>query len=313
MEIYYKPLQKARGCCCLVEKLAEYLDSGQWLQAKREAERLLALEGGDAQEAQILRMGAEACLQMREFYNGVQMLERANEHARRAQDWREVGRAGYLLSGAYLWLGDYPQAEQVMTRWLREVPNYPEQRRHKAGIYKNMGILSNHRHQNVAALTYYSMAEELFQDVGDWQGVIHCVLNQAWIHLMENRPNEAGICLDVAALNLQRTPDLDDQAHYTCMRALHYRLLGDFAASGALCQEILNRVPGATEHHMAEAAWIAGCNALDQGQVDEARSWADQSIACASRVRYPLLMRLAWELQGKVSARNTQVQGETTT
>lgn len=287
----------------MLEKLHGHLARGEYLQAKREAERLLMLGGmDDADISRVYRAGGKACLELREYYAAVKLLELAVEYGKRAGDWDVVGRARHNLGVAYLWLGDFAQAEQVLNRWLRDLPRYQHLQHAQAEVYVNLGILYRHRHHNAAALAYYAMGQEMFTQFGQWRGTVHCLLNCAWIHLMERRPAEAARLLEAAAHYLQSVPDPDLQAHYFCMKALLARIQEDYSASMAYCEEIFAGRPGASDYHLSEASWIAGENALDLGRMSEARIFASLAMKYALQARYPLLMNLACDLKTKIAA-----------
>ncbi len=287
----------------MLEKLHGHLSRGEYLQAKREAERLLMMTGlDDAQMSRIYRAGGKACLELRECYAAVKLLELAIDFGKRSGDWDVVGRARHNLGAAYLWLGDYSQAEQVLNRWLRDLQRYQHLQHAQAEVYVNLGILYRHRHHNAAALAYYAMGQELFTQLEQWRGVVHCLLNSAWIHLMERRSAEAARVLETAGQYLQSIPDADLQAHFFCMRALLARIQEDYPASMAYCEEIFAGRPGASDYHLSEAAWIAGENALDLGRMPEARIFASLAMKYALQARYPMLMNLACDLKAKISA-----------
>lgn len=288
-------------------RLEQLLVAGAHLQVRREAERLL-LEGDMAVQEQgvLLRMACRACLALQDYYAAAKLGERAIERAREAGDADTLGRAHFYVGCAYTYIGDTHAAEQSLHAFLALAHEMTGIEEWEGSAYYNLSILQRQRKQWGAAIQTLERAARLYDERGQKAERAQAALDLAWCCLMLGATPLARPHLDYIAayLGAQDEPDESLAVDLICAKALLYRLEGDIATSSHLCQTIfLPGRQGVTSHHLGEAAWIMGENALDLGHLHEAHLFVNMALDHAARDNWPSLMNLAGDLRQRIATR----------
>lgn len=256
------------------------------------------------QQGAALRMACRASLSLGEFYAAAKLGERALERAREAGDTETLGRAHFDLGCAQTNIGDTTSAEENLTAFLSLLPQMSGVERWEGMAHYNLSILHRQRKQWHTAIQTLERASALFERNGQQAERAQCALDQAWCYLMLGAPSLAAPALAQVEEYLGQQADDSLSADLICAKALYYRQEGDIAASSRLCQEVF--APGrqgVTSHHLGEAAWIMGENALDLGRIEEANLFVNMALDHAARDNWPSLMNLACDLRRRVAAR----------
>lgn len=286
-------------------KLDQLLGAGAYLQVRKEADRLL-LEGGLSvqEEGAVLRMACRASLSLADFYAAAKLGERALERAREAGDLNTLGNAHFDLGVAYTHIGDTHLAEQNLDAFLTLLPQMEGAESREGKAFFNLAIIHRQRKQWHTAVQTLERAAILFERHGQKMERARCALDTAWCYLMLGTSAMAAPHLAQVEEYVSRFEDEDLATDLICEKALYYRLEGEIATSSQLCQEVFTPGrPGVTSHHLGEAAWIMGENALDLGRIEEANIFANMALDHAARDTWPSLMNLACDLRRRIAAR----------
>jgi tetratricopeptide (TPR) repeat protein len=295
---------KWRGSVVLT-KLEELLQAGAYLGVRKEADRVL-LEGNLSirDQGAVLRLACRARLHLADFYAAAKLGERAIELAREAEDINTLGMAHFDLGVAYTHVGDANNAEQNLNAFLALYPQMTWDDAYEGKAYYNLSVIHRQRKQWYTAIQELEKAAQIFERIGRRNERARCALDAARCYLTLGASSLAAPHLDHVEEYLHATPDDVLSADLICEKALYYRLEGDIATSSQLCQEIF--MPGRQgigSHHLGEAAWIMGENALDIGRMEEAQVFVNMALDHAARCNWPGLMNLGCDLHRRVAAR----------
>lgn len=288
-----------------LEKLTELLKAGAYLQVRREADRL-RLEGNLSVRDQgfVMRMACRACLYLADYYAAAKLGEQAVERAREANDTNTLGMAHFDLGVAYTHIGETYGAEQHLESFLSLYPRMTEAGAWEGKAYFNLSIVHRQRKQWHTAIEMLEKAASVFELTGQEMERARCALDTAWCYLMLGASSMAAPHLAHVEEHLQANPDHTLAADLICEKALYYRLEGNIATSSNLCQEIfMPGRQGVTSHHLGEAAWVMGENALDLGRMEEANLFVNMALDHAARDNWPSLMNLACDLRRRIVTR----------
>lgn len=286
-----------------LEKLEALLKAGAFLQVRREADRLL-LEGNLSVRDQgfVLRLACRACLYLADYYAAAKLGERAVERSREAEDTNTLGMAHFDLGVAYTHIGDTYGSEQHLESFLALYPQMTGVEAWEGKAHFNLAIVHRQRKQWHIAIETLKSAAAVFGRTGQKLERARCALDTAWCYMMLGASALAAPHLAQVEEYLHVNPDDTLSADLICEKALYYRLEGDIVSSSNLCQEIF--VPGrqgVTSHHLGEAAWVMGENALDLGRMEEANIFVNMALDHAARDNWPSLMNLACDLRRRIA------------
>lgn len=286
-----------------VEKLEELLKADAHLQLRRESDRLLL--GGELtvqEQGAVLRLACRACLYLADYYAAAKLGERAVERAREAEDTATLGMAHFDLGVAYTHIGDTYGAERHMEAFLSIFPRLNGYGAWEGKAHYNLSLVRRQRKQWHTAIETLEKAARIFEGAGQKMERARCALDMAWCYLMMGATALAAPHLAQVEEYLQNNPDDTLSADLICEKALYYRLEGDITTSSQLCQQIF--MPGrlgVTSHHIGEAAWVMGENALDLARLDEAHLFVNMALDHAARDNWPTLMNFACDLRRRIA------------
>lgn len=286
-----------------LRKLEQLLTAGVYLQAKREADRLLLSDDLDLlTRGQAERYACAASLNVREFYAAAKHGERAVALAEQLQEPDLLARAHYDLGVTYVHIGDSHMADHHLSTFLAMSDQLEsDQDRYLAVAHYNSSRVCRQRRRYPEALAALATAESLFRKIGNDLLAVRCHQDIAWCHLLLGNPDQASPHLQEMEHYLQQHEDADLAADLLCEKALWYRLKGDLPTSAALCEEIFQPGrPGVRAHQLAEAAWIMGENMLAVGRIQEAQIFANMALEHAVKDGWPMGMNLACDLRRRL-------------
>jgi tetratricopeptide (TPR) repeat protein len=278
--------------------------SGSFYEARVAAERVLQVGKLPAGEmAHLYRLAGQACLALHEYFAAVKYGELALRTAHSARDESTLGMAHFDLSCAYTQIGDGHLAQLHTDEFLKRLPRLTNVGNAEAVVHANRAVILRQHKQWRLAIAALSRAAALYERLDDdRQGAI-VALDLARCHCLAGEPLMAEAPLLRVERYLVTSPDHGLAVNLLCTRALYCRLRGDYAASSILCETIFSHGhPGVSENILGEAAWIMGENALDLGQLGEARAYVNSALTHAVRANWPSLMNLASDLRKRIAA-----------
>lgn len=293
-----------------LNKLEQLINAGFYLQAKREAERLL-LGWDTATPSQRGRIEWSACvasLYLNELYAAAKHGERAVQLAQEAQDSELLAHAHYDLGITYVHVGDTHLASQHLLTFLGMSEQMgADQKRCIAAAKFNLARVHRQRREYGTAAQLLREAAALFNLVGSARPAASCELDLAWMHLLLERPAESLPHIEAADAYASAYSDAVMAADLRCARAMYCQLTGDLPQSVSLCETVFQPgQEGITDHQLAEAAWIMGTNAVLMGRLQEAQIFANMATEYAIKFGWPLGMNLACDLRRRIAAYSSQ-------
>lgn len=251
-----------------------------------------------------LRMACRACLSLQDYYAAAKLGERAIERAKESGDTDTLGRAHFYVGCAYTYIGDTYAAEENLQTFLSLYSMMTGVQRWEGTAHYNLSIVHRQRKQWNTAIQTLEQATALFELHGQKRERAQAALDTAWCYLMQGASHLAAPYLTQVEEYVEAHPDDSLSADLICEKALYFRLEGDIAKSSNLCQEIfMPGRQGVTSHHLGEAAWIMGENALDLGRIEEANLFVNMALDHAARDNWPSLMNLAGDLRRRIASR----------
>lgn len=284
-----------------IDHLEALLQKGKLDQARAVANLLLNSDLPAGEMGRVRRLAGRACLLAGDYYGGVKLLERAIEAAAEAGDAATEGRAHFEVAVGYIHIGDNVAAQQHLMTVAPMVATMPDLADLEGKIHYNLSITHRQRYQWDRAIQELETAGAIFEVRGDAGERAQVSVDLAWCHSMTRNPGAARVHLDELETHLATNPSDTLAVDLLCGRALCSQIEGDIATSTQLCQEVLvvGR-PGATDHHVGEAAWIMGTNALIVGRSEEAGILSQIALDRAAKDNWPTLMNLALDLRRQI-------------
>lgn len=290
-----------------VATLQTLLRGAAYLQVRREADRLL-LDGAltDRERGQVLRLACRAAAGLSDWYAAVHLGQQAIDLAALAGDTETLGRAHFDVGTASTHIGDTHAGEHHLQEFLRLSPGMTGVELWEGMAHYNLSVICRQRWQWAEAIQVLDRAGALFERNGQTAGCAQVSLDMAWCHCMLGDAGSARPHLAQLEEYLGTHHDDTLAADLLCARALLTRVEGDLAGSTRTCIEVfLPNRPGVTAHHLGEAAWIMGENALDLGRTEEAMAFASVALDYAARDNWPSLMNLAGDLRRRIASLTT--------
>lgn len=285
-----------------LEKLRQHLGRGEYVQARREAERLIYLgELSGANLVQAYRGGALANYYLQEIFGAVKLGEKALELASQLEAWDLIGKLRYELGEFYLTLGDAHMALQHLQQCAADIDRYGDVPGLKAKLHHNLAHVYRHRRDFPRALASLHMAVDLYRQDGHRHLEMEALRAIIWCHLEARNPTAAWPYIQRVAAYLSDQSDPALSAGHLTDLAYYHRLTGDVRTSMNYCEEALvPGRPGVDDRILATACVITGENALDVGRYQEARMFANLAGDHALKAKHPYLMNMASALRKRI-------------
>jgi len=288
-----------------LKQAEEHLATGAYVQARREAERLIA-SGGLRGEylGRAYALAAQAAFALRDCFGSVRLAEKALAAAGEAANPEILAGLQLILGSAYAALGDPHQARQHLGAFLERVPSTSVPAGWVASAHRHLGLALRQQRAWRQASAEFDLAAELLGAAGQEREQASAQLDSAWCLFMAGQPEEAALRIEQAGEYGLRSQDPELTADLLCHKALLCRHRGDLAGAAALCQEVfIPGKPGVGAEQQALAAWIAGECALDLVRREEAEFFANLALSHALAAGRPSLMNLAGDLRRRLLAK----------
>lgn len=287
------------GSSLALTNLRQHLAQGEYLQARREAERLIQtgeLVGENLVQA--YRGAALAHFYLQDVFAAIKLGERALESAESLGSWELIGKVRYDLGEFYLSLGDYHQAFDSLMQFLTDLSMYSTLTEREAWAHHKLGLIFRHRRQYEDSLASHHLAVSLHKRHGNLKAAMEALRGVVWCHLKMAQPHEAWPYMQQIHHYLQEHDEPGLAASMLNDSAYYYQQLGEFKASLDFCAEVMQPGrPGVDDHILATACVIAGENAAALQHREEARLFANLAAEYALRAKHPALMNRATALR----------------
>ncbi|MFZ5826905.1 MAG: tetratricopeptide repeat protein [Bacillota bacterium] len=279
--------------------LMAYLERGEYLQARREADRLIQT-GGLVGESlvQAYRGSALAHYYLQDVFAAIKLGEHALKSARNLGNWVLIGKARYDLGEYHLTLGDYSQAYDYLMQFLADLNHYPALSKLEGWAQHNLALIFRHQRRYEDALAAHHLAAELHKRNGDRRRMLEALRGIVWCHLTRGEPEAAWPYIQQMTQELQESSDDQLASSLLTDMAYYYQQVGDLKASMDFCAEAMAPGrPGVDDHVLATACVIAGENALTLMHCEEALMFANLAQEYALQAKQPVLMNRAVSLK----------------
>ncbi|MFZ5815012.1 MAG: hypothetical protein ACOY93_06875 [Bacillota bacterium] len=288
-------------------KLRQHLARGEYLQARREAERLIhmgELVGEDLVRA--YRGAAQAHYYLQEIFAAIKLAERGLESAQNLGSWELIGNLRYDLGEFHLTLGDYHEAYNHLMGFLTDLSQYPSLQNLEGWAHHKIGIIFRHRRQYESALDSHHLAVGIHSRLGDMHAAMEGLRGVIWCHLTMGQPEKAWPYIQRISAFLQENPDERLAASLLNDTAYYHQQTGDIKASMDFCAEaMVPGRPGVDDHILATACVIAGENAVLMARREEANIFTNLAQEYALRAQQPALMNRAVSLRRQLHQMNS--------
>jgi len=286
-----------------LERLRQHLARGEYVQARREAERLIHVGDLSGENlVQAYRGAALAHYYVQDVFAAAKLGEKALERATAIGAWELIGRARYDLGEFYLTLGDTHLAREHLLQFLNDLPRYPQAQSLTAKAHHNLALIFRQRREYDKAVTYHEIAAGLHQQKNRNREAMEAIRGIIWCHLAAGHPAAAWPYIEQLSVYLQSHSDDGLSASLLTDLAYYHRLSGDIRTSMDFCEEALvPGRPGVDDHILATACVIAGENALDVRQHKEAGMFANLALDFALKAKHPFLMNRASALRRQIA------------
>lgn len=280
-------------------KLKQHLDRAEYLQARREAERLIQsgeLVGENLVQA--YRGAALAHYYLTDIFGALKLGERALEIAQQLGNWELIGKSRYDLGEFYLKLGDYHQSYDYLMQFLTDLNCYASLAHMEAWAQHNLALIFRYQHRYEDALAAHHLATELHRRDRDFRRMMESLRGIVWCHLTQGEPEQAWPYIQQISGCLQDHPNEQIATSLLTDFAYYYQQVGEIKTSMDFCAEAM--VPGRSgvdDHVLATACVIAGENAVALARREEARIFTNLAQEYALRARQPTLMNRAVALR----------------
>ncbi len=285
-----------------LEKLRQHLARGEYVQARREAERLIHYgELSGAQLVTAYRGAALAHYFVQDIFAAIKLGEKALDLANTLGDWELVGRARFDLGEFYLTLGDTHLAREHIQEFLLNLHRYPQVGDLEAKAHHKLALIYRQRKEYENAIASHETAVTLFRLANNERAMVESVRGIAWCYLTTGDPHAAWPYIQQVSDYLLSHHDDELSASHLTDLAFYHRQLGNLKTSMDFCEEaLMPGRPGVDDRILASACVIAGENALDLGQNNEARLLANLAMEYALKAKGPFLMNKAAALKRRL-------------
>lgn len=284
--------------------IGERLRRGQFLQARRLAEAVLALEyAGPGEKAAAAHLAAEVAYQLDDIQAAIGLARKAIGLAVAAGDADRHGRSLFRLCGALAAAGDYPAAMDAAEAFLEGIPGaWPHLEAELAAkLHSNVGMIQRARRRYPEALQAYWQALVRFQSQCDPEGEIHCRQQMAWLLVNMDELDEAEAHLEAASQLLSPEQPGYLALHQLTGEAALRLAQGRYPDALALAEEVLAPGrPDVTPANRAVALYVSGMCAVHTGQENVARTMLGQARDAAVESGLAMVMNLVQRLDAAV-------------
>lgn len=285
-------------------RLGQHLARGEYVQARREADRLIhtaSLSPND--RAYAYRGGALAEYSLQNLFSALRWAEKAIELATVAENAGLIAALRLDLGEFCFSLGDYHRAHENLVECLAGLPFAPRDEALEAKALLTLGLVLRRRRDYVPALASLEEAAQLSERAGHFQRQVDTLRAMIAIHLETNHPTVARPLIERVSALLRENPDARLWASHLTDLALYHRLLGDISTSTDFCEEALvPGRPGVNDEVLAAASVIAGDNALDVGRYEEACQFASLALEHSLQAKQPYLLNRTAALRRRIHA-----------
>ncbi len=287
--------------------LRRHLECGEYVQARREAERLIQfgdLVGEDLVQA--YRGAALAHYHVHEVFAAIKLGECALARARQMGNWRLIGKVRFDLGEFHLTGGDYQFAHDYLMQFLTDLELYPDLSGTRAWTHHKLGLLFRYRRDFASAVSAHRTAAELHRQSGDGAGALEAVRGMIWCYLTMGEPEKAWPLLDQLTTQVADRPNPHMTASLLTDLAYYYQQTGDLGTSTDYCAEVM--APGRSgvdDHILATACVIAGENAFMLDRWSEAQIFTKLAQEYALNAMQSALINRANALQRRLHENRT--------
>jgi len=285
-----------------LDKLKQHLAQEEYIQARKESERLIHL--GDLTPGNLVqtyRGAALANYYLGEIFAAIKLGEKALKQARALENAELIGRCHYDLGEYQLTLGDAHQAREYILEFLSNLDSYPQLTKLEAKAHHNLALVFRQRRDYKSAVASHIIATTLFERDGNERMGIESVRGLVWCYLTQGNFLQALPQLEKIAAYVERHPDPDLSASLLTDLAYYHHHAGNIARSMELCHEVMvPGRPGVDDHIMATGCVLAGENSIRLTRLDEARVFLSLALDYAVKAKGPFLMNRATTLRRRL-------------
>lgn len=287
-----------------LDQLRDLINSKQWDKASA-----LYTQAKDEfpESSRLLLMGSYIFFSKLDLFRARLLVERALEVLTESDPPKILGQIRYHLGLVARTIGDSHVALEHLTLFLQELPvKYPELTMAEGNAYFQLALTKRQRNDFPGAEAAYQQAIACCRRDGLPYLLCQSLHNLAWLYCHMKQPSEARTCLEEAD-TLLTSAEL--RIHQTLGEAFLAALEGDHAQAVSLCESIFRQAERGepiTAEEQAQAAWVAGMVALEQGNLDHASALADSALTYATQAKQSRLMNDASNLRREVFMRRRE-------
>jgi tetratricopeptide (TPR) repeat protein len=283
-----------------IDAIRQCFRRGEYLQARRLAEAVLALDSSSpAESAAAAQIAAEAAYQLYDTQASISLARRAIHLADSIGDMDRLGRALFRLFGALIEAGESSTAMEVGERFLAGMgDNWPHLEPELAAkAYSNLGMVSRNMRRYPDALQAYWQALIRFQRAGHAEGEAVCRQQMAWLLVTTGQLDEAEEHLERSGALV--SPDIPGYValHQFTGEAMLRLEQRRYSEALALAEEVLAPGrPDVTPANRAVALYVAGMVSAATEHVSTARMFLGMAREAAIASGLASVMNLVQRL-----------------
>jgi len=258
-----------------LEMIVQRLRRGEYLQARRLAEAVLALESASpAEKATAAQLGAEAAYQLDDMQATISLARRTINLAESTGDMDKLGRGLFRLFGALIAAGESSVACEVGLQFIAGMgERWPDLESELAAkAYSNLGMVHRNMRRYPESLQAYWQALTRFERAGHAEGEAVCRQQMAWLLVTTGALEEAEDHLERSGALV--SPDIPGYVaiHQLTGEAMLRLEQKRHAEALHLAEEVLAPGrPDVTPANRAVALYVAGMVSAQTGQPGTAR------------------------------------------
>lgn len=287
-----------------LEQILDRMRRGEYIQARRMAEALTAMEETSTQDrATAAYLAAEAAYNLDDLHATIGLANRAASLATEIGDRELVGRALFRLLGAMTAAGQYTEAVDVgrlFVAGLRdEWPQLDEELAGKALC--NLGMVYRAMRRDPESLQAYWQALSRFERANYKEGQIICRQQMAWLLVAGGELEEAEQHLQISAALITLDVPGYLTTHQLTGEALLYLEQRKFAEAWELTQEVLAPGrPDVTNANRAVGFYVAGMVCVETGQMSSAKMMLSMAREAAISSGMSMVINLVQRLDASI-------------
>jgi tetratricopeptide (TPR) repeat protein len=176
------------------------------------------------------------------------------------------------------------------------LPRLGESRRLEGFVHYNLGLLYRQQREYSLAIAAYRQALICFDQRGLVRDTADCHQNIAWLFLVQKKPEEARIHIDLAAALQEEQPD-DFAAEQLTLWGFYRSELGEFQTAAQYLRPVLEGLQAATDEKKASAWWVEARILLAQEQRAGAQEALERAKAYAVTAKAAHLINLCTDME----------------